>query len=191
VGNPSINFIGADCKEGSDGSLECVIFDTQKAKFVPSAPLHLVALQSAIKKELEEKAALKEALKLEPGYVEKSNKDKPFKFSIPKIEEETPLDVLTDTIEPVHKSAYILGVRPEYILIRPSGKLTAKVYSAMPAGMETTVKIQVGKYLLTGVVFGGVNYKTDAEVHFDIVGSDVLLFESKSQKLVAAGKLTF
>ena len=28
----------------------------------------------------------------------------------------------------------------------------------MPTGMETTVKVRVGSFLLTGVVFGGVLY---------------------------------
>ena len=36
---------------------------------------------------------------------------------------------------------------------------SATIYGAMPTGMESTVKLRVGDYLLTGVIFGGVTYQ--------------------------------
>ena len=37
----------------------------------------------------------------------------------------------------------------------------------MPTGMETTVRIRIGDYLLTGVVFGGVLYRIGEKVRID------------------------
>ena len=37
----------------------------------------------------------------------------------------------------------------------------------MPTGMETTVKLRIGEYLLTGVIFGGVLYPV-SYTHLDV-----------------------
>ena len=54
---------------------------------------------------------------------------------------------------------FVLGIRPEFISISPEGKLDGEIYSSMPTGMETTVRVAIGNYILTGVMFGGVAYK--------------------------------
>ena len=84
----------------------------------------------------------------------------------------------------------MLGVRPEFIDIRPDGPIEGEIYSAMPTGMETTVKIQVGRFLLTGVVFGGVLYEIGQKVRFGFRGDDIILFSRKNGRLVAQGSLT-
>ena len=59
----------------------------------------------------------------------------------------------------------------------------------MPTGMETTVKVNVGGYLLTGVVFGGVTYKLGQRVNLDFSGEGVLLFSRENGKLIASGSV--
>jgi len=85
---------------------------------------------------------------------------------------------------------FILGVRPEAISIHELGKLEGEVFSAMPAGMETTVRIKIENFLLTGVVFGGVLYKIGEKVRFDLTGNNILLFDSRSGKMLTDGSLT-
>lgn len=48
----------------------------------------------------------------------------------------------------------MLGIRPEFIDIVDSGALDGEIYGAMPTGMESTIKVRVGDFLLTGVMFG-------------------------------------
>jgi multiple sugar transport system ATP-binding protein len=55
--------------------------------------------------------------------------------------------------------------------------------------METTVKLRVGEYLLTGVVFGGVDYKIESKAKLSFIGREILLFDRKSGKLLAQGSL--
>ena len=84
---------------------------------------------------------------------------------------------------------YVLGVRPECIRIHEGGALEGEIFSAMPTGMETTVKVNVGGYLLTGVVFGGITYKLGQRVNLDFSGEGVLLFSRENGKLIASGSV--
>ena len=83
----------------------------------------------------------------------------------------------------------ILGVRPEFLPIREDGALTASIYSTLPAGMETTVKATCGDTMLTSVVFGSVDYAVDAQVHMDVVGDSIVLFDKATNRNVGVGKL--
>ena len=49
----------------------------------------------------------------------------------------------------------------------------------------------VGEFLLTSVVFGGVVYQIGQEEAINITGSDILLFDRKSGRLITAGSLKF
>ena len=84
---------------------------------------------------------------------------------------------------------YVIGIRPEFLHIEDNGKLETEVYSAMPSGMETTVKLRVGEFLLTSVVFGGIDYKVNAKAKVNILGKEILLFDRHSQRLIASGEL--
>lgn len=85
----------------------------------------------------------------------------------------------------------VIGIRPEYISISEdtAAGLDATVYSNMPAGMETTVKLQVGKLLLTSVIFRGVDYPVDKKVKLNFIGTDILVFDKESEIKVASGGL--
>ncbi len=82
-----------------------------------------------------------------------------------------------------------LGVRPEFITICPQSEIKASVYSTLPSGMETTVKLRLGSEIITSVVFGSVDFPVDTEVSLAFNGSDMLLYDSQSGKLLADGSL--
>lgn len=86
----------------------------------------------------------------------------------------------------------IIGVRPEFLEIGEvggSGRGEGCIYSTLPSGMETTVKLTYGDQILTSVVFGGVDYRIDQSVHFAFKGKEILLFEKNSEECIAAGSL--
>ena len=82
----------------------------------------------------------------------------------------------------------VVGIRPEYIRISDEGTRHANVYSTLPAGMETTVKLDVEGTMLTAVVFGDVDYPVDCPVKFDF-SKTAILFDKASGKNVACGTL--
>ena len=82
----------------------------------------------------------------------------------------------------------VVGIRPEYIRISDEGTRHATVYSTLPAGMETTVKLDVEGTMLTAVVFGDVDYPVDCPVKFDF-SKTAILFDKASGQNVACGTL--
>ena len=82
----------------------------------------------------------------------------------------------------------VVGIRPEYIRISDEGARRATVYSTLPAGMETTVKLDVEGTMLTAVVFGDVDYPVDCPVKFDF-SKTAILFDKATGKNVACGTL--
>ena len=82
----------------------------------------------------------------------------------------------------------VVGIRPEYIRISDEGARHANVYSTLPAGMETTVKLDVEGTMLTAVVFGDVDYPVDCPVKFDF-SKTAILFDKATGKNVACGTL--
>jgi multiple sugar transport system ATP-binding protein len=83
----------------------------------------------------------------------------------------------------------VLGIRPEFLPIRPNGKLEGLAYSTLPTGMETTVKIDLDGDILSAVVFGSIDYETDSKINFDIVGDGIILFDAKTKKNVGLGSV--
>ena len=82
----------------------------------------------------------------------------------------------------------VVGIRPEYIRISDEGTRRATVYSTLPAGMETTVKLDVEGTMLTAVVFGDVDYPVDCPVKFDF-SKTAILFDKATGKNIACGTL--
>ncbi len=82
----------------------------------------------------------------------------------------------------------VIGIRPEHIHIVESGGLPATVYSTLPTGMETTVRLQHGSALLTAVVFGDVDYPADAAVQFAFA-NNAILFDKATGKNLAKGRI--
>ncbi len=83
----------------------------------------------------------------------------------------------------------VVGVRPEFITLNQGGGLPGKVYSTLPAGMETTVRVSVADSMVTSVVFGGIDYPVDSPVNLGFTGGNMLLFDPQSGKRLAMGSL--
>ena len=67
------------------------------------------------------------------------------------------------------------------------GGIEGEIYSAMPTGMETTVRVKIGNYLLTGVTFGGVTYEIGEKVRIAFKPDGIMLFDKDSGELIGTG----
>ena len=188
VGNPSINFVEAKGKQAADGSLTLTVLGGLTARFRPAKALELSKWfadrdAAAAKKaaDLKEKAAQK-------GYVEKGNKDEVFRYHIAKVDEED--DSLAELPE-ITNEDFVLGIRPEFLDIADEGNLRGEIYGAMPTGMESTIKVRVGGFLLTGVVFGSSLFTIGTEVPLSVTGDQIMLFDRKSGQCITSGTLNF
>ena len=188
VGNPSINFVEAKGAQSADGSVELAVLDGIKARFTPTEKIDLAKWFAQRDQRREEKLANQKAAASKKGYVEKGNKDEVFRYHIAKVEDQD--DAMVE--EPVLTNEdLVLGIRPELLHIDPNGALEGEIYGAMPTGMESTIKIRVGNYLLTGVVFGNTLFKLGEKVRLSVSGEAVMLFDRISGERIAIGTLSF
>lgn len=95
----------------------------------------------------------------------------------------------SSNLTPVDGSEVILGIRPEDIVITDSG-IPAEIYSTLPSGMETIIKLKVDSLVLTSVVFGDVDYPVGEKVHITFKGKDFILFDGENHKNIAVGSLS-
>ena len=185
LGNPSINFVEALGAQKSD-NFDLKVFDGRVSlKFVPSEKMDYQTwvkdTEAAIEREKQEEA---ERTKQN----EKLNKMMPFNYIIQKKVGDTSAEEEEEELNAV-EADFVMGLRPEFIKIKEDGKLKGSIYSSMPTGMETTVKIDINGYLLTGVVFGNINFKIGQEIHFDIETEKAMLFSKANQRFVALGRI--
>ena len=82
----------------------------------------------------------------------------------------------------------VVGIRPEYIHIDEGGPLEATVYSTLPSGLETTVRLTVNDITLTSVVFGDVDFQVDKKVRFSFHKA-TMLFDKETSKSIVRGAL--
>ncbi len=87
------------------------------------------------------------------------------------------------------KGDVTVGIRPEFLPISDNGSIVGSVYSTLPSGMETTVKIKVGDTILSSVMFGSLNYDVDTDIRFSICSDKILLFENESGRMFASGSM--
>lgn len=83
----------------------------------------------------------------------------------------------------------VIGIRPEFLPITENGAVDGIVYSTLPAGMETTIKIDLHGDILSAVVFGSIDYQVDQAIKFDIVGKGIILFDSATKENVCLGSM--
>ena len=186
VGNPSINFMEAKGAQSADGSIALTILNGKKAVFRPQAPLNLAAWFAERDRSAARRAAEHQAKSQEKGYVEKGNKDEPFRYHIARVEEED--DSLQE--EPVLTNEdLVLGIRPEFLDIKTEAPLKGEIYGAMPTGMESTIKVSVDGYLLTGVVFGSSLFTIGEQHSVSFSGNNIMLFDRQSGDCIALGSL--
>ena len=188
VGNPSINFVEVKGRQAADGSVSMTMLGGVQAVFRPKKPVELAAwFEARDRAEAEQAAALREKAK-EKGYVEKGNKDEVFRYHIAKVDEED--DSLQDAPE-ITNEDLVLGIRPEFLDIADSSDLRGEIYGAMPTGMESTIKVRVGGFLLTGVIFGSSLFTIGTEVPLSVTGDQIMLFDRKSGRCITSGSLAF
>lgn len=186
VGNPSINFIDAKGTQTEDGKVELIALNGIRLKFVPKQPVDIAKWQADRDKEAADaQAAAEESLK-DKKAVEKSNKDEKFKYHVAMVEEN---DYSMEEEPVITNEDFVIGVRPEALKLGETGALKTTVYGAMPTGMESTVKLRIGNFLLTGVIFGGVTFNIGTEMGMDIQGDDILLFDRTSGKCISSGSI--
>ena len=186
VGNPSINFVEAKGNQNADGSIGLKIFDNINVDFIPNESIKLSDWFDDRDKEEAEKKELKTELMKDKHFIEKFNKDEVFKYHIAKVVEE---DSSIQSEKTLTNEDFVLAIRPETIGITEADGLHTTIYGAMPTGMESTLKLRFGEYLLTGVIFGNTAYKIGEEVKININGDDILLFDRQSGKRIAIGKI--
>lgn len=186
VGNPSINFVEAKGSQEEDGSIRLSMLDGVKAVFWSNEKLSLAQWLTEAENEEKERQEKTSRQSKDKKYVEKGNKDETFRYHISRIDEEPESmqaqQVLTD-------EDFVLGIRPENIGFGEEGEIGGTVFGAMPTGMESTMKIAVGNYLLTSVIFGNTVYKIGETGKIRVNGNQVLLFDRKHGKCIAAGSL--
>ena len=185
VGNPAINFIEGKGDQKGDGSIELKILGGFRASFKPNRLLSVEEWYRRQEQADSDRRAAEAEKAKQKGWVEKGNKDALFRHHIAMVDE--PED-FGDEIQAADDD-FVIGVRPEFLDLRADGPIEGEIYSAMPTGMETTVKVQIGEYLLTGVVFGGVLYELGQKVRFGFRGDDIVLFSKKNGRFICQGSL--
>jgi len=188
VGNPSINFVEAQGSQQPDGTLSLTLLGGKQAVFTPKGSLDLAAWR---KDQSDRTAAAAEEHRkklADKAYVEKGNKDETFRYHIAKVEED---DFSIQEEPEITDRDFVLGIRPECLDISDGSPLEGEIYGAMPTGMESTIKVRVGDFLLTGVIFGGSLFTIGARVPVLFSGDNILLFDRGSGRRIASGSLTF
>jgi len=175
VGNPAINFMNARGSQQADGSFELTLLNDHKAVFTPNEPVKADEWYAEAEKEIA-------AFEAKERPAEKTNKDVPFNYPIAMVSD-TPDERTPD------REDWVVGVRPEFVSICDDGPVEGEVFSAMPTGMETTVRIRVGNFLLTSVIFGGITYRIGEKIHLRFNGDGATLFSRVNGRLTATGKL--
>ena len=188
VGNPAINFVEARGAQRADGAVELTVFDNVKALFRPAEKLELNAWFARRNALASEREQVRRKAAEAKGYVEKSNKDETFRYHISKVTEED-FSIQDDPV--LTNEDLVLGIRPEFIEISQTGGLDGEIYGAMPTGMESTIKIRVGDYLLTGVVFGSTLFRLGTKVRVKTGSENIMLFDRQSGECIALGALEF
>ena len=186
VGNPSINFIEAKGAQKDDGTIALQLLG-KEAVFTPEKELKLAEWFSERDRKKEEREKEQKKRSEEKGYVEKGNKDEIFRYPISYVNgEEGEFHPETMTNEDL-----LLAVRPEFIDIKSGEGIEGEIYGVMPTGMETTVKVRVGEYLLTGMVFGSDLFTIGEKLKLSFKGMKLMLFDRKSGERIVNGSLRY
>ncbi len=185
VGNPSINFIETHGEQNRDGSIALELLGGQHVTFCPNEAISMAEWNRARDESIEAENARRAELAKQKGYVEKGNKDEVFRYNIARVEE---VDTSIEDAPVIRDGDFVLGVRPEFIRIADDG-IEGEIYGAMPTGMESTLKIRTGEFLLTSVVFGDTLYAIGSAVHIHFTGNSIMLFDRKSGRYITSGSI--
>ncbi len=84
----------------------------------------------------------------------------------------------------------VLGIRPEHIELSAENGQLGSVYSTLPSGMETIVKVKINDLLLTSVAFGDVDYEIDKNIFISFPSEKYILFNKQSGEKISSGRLS-
>lgn len=185
VGNPSINFIDVKGHE-ENGSLKLTMLDGIEATFKSNDGISITEWQKQRDALEKSKLEAKASLLSDKKYIEKGNKDEVFKYNISKIDDS---DYVIEDEPVITNEDFVIGVRPENIGFEGNGAMTGEIYGVMPTGMEATIKVAVGNYLLTSVVFGNSLFKIGEQKSVEFKGNQILLFDRKTGQYITSGTL--
>jgi ABC-type sugar transport system ATPase subunit len=187
VGNPAMTLIETKLKENKTGGFACKLFDEVDADFIPNSKATIADFEKMRAEALASRNSALEANKKKKGYVDKLNKDTFFNYKLTKTDG---VHERKEEHDP-EKDDYIIGIRPEFI--GHAGKdepgIEATVYAAMPSGMETTIRMVINGFIVTGVIFGANDYTVNQKIRVTFKGNSILLFDKTSENLISVGSL--
>lgn len=187
VGNPSINFVEVKATQDGTDNIHLKMFGGSiDALFTPNTYTDLAKLREERDEDFKKESEIKAKNKADKKFVEKSNSDKEFNYHINTIAGQ--LDSKEE--RNITDDDYVIAIRPEFIRVDDDGQIDSEVYAALPSGMETIVKLRIDEFILTSVIFGGVDYKVNSKAKLDFIGRGILLFDRKSGQLIAQGQLS-
>jgi multiple sugar transport system ATP-binding protein len=99
----------------------------------------------------------------------------------------TPNKPLTVKIE--KGDQLVIGLRPEHIEIEENGSANSLIYSTLPSGLETVIKLKIKNTSLTSVAFGGVDYKVNAPISTNFNSNKYILFNKNSRENISMGTI--
>ncbi len=82
----------------------------------------------------------------------------------------------------------VIGIRPEDIKISRSG-LKAVVYSVLPSGMETIIRVKIGNLFLSLVTFGRTELSPDDISYLEFPENKYILFNKETGKNIGLGRI--
>ena len=82
----------------------------------------------------------------------------------------------------------IIGIRPEYVRCGKKG-IDGVIYSSLPGGMETTIKVDVEGTIVTSVEFGIIDYPVDTKTKITFTSDNIVLFSKETTNRLANGSL--
>ena len=185
IGSPSINFIEGLATQNNDKEISFDILNGIKCTFNLETPLNLEAFVKERDEGIKAEIAKKEAMQKEKGYIEKENADRAFNYHIATVHG----TISAEEEHDIPSNMYILGVRPEFIKVANNKGIEAEIYSSLPTGSETTVKLKINDYIITSVLYGDVNYTIGEKINIEFVGAGLLLFDRVSGKMISRGSL--
>jgi multiple sugar transport system ATP-binding protein len=99
----------------------------------------------------------------------------------------TPNKPLTVKIE--KGDQLVIGLRPEHIEIEENGSANSLIYSTLPSGLETVIKLKIKNTILTSVAFGGVDYKVNIPISTNFTSNKYILFNKISRENISMGAI--
>ncbi|MHC1692573.1 MAG: ABC transporter ATP-binding protein [Sphaerochaetaceae bacterium] len=76
-----------------------------------------------------------------------------------------------------------IGVRPEFIAVDGQSTFKACVYSSLPSGMETIIRLRIGESFLNSVVFGSLDFPVGTGLGISLTGDKIMLFSNEGNIL--------